>query len=122
MTSGVLTFGAVRAAVRGRRYDSLGVAPHEWTKRPNTLAKNSIRLNVNSAVSPKLDLAINMGYINSGARFINQSSSSSAAGIAYYGSGHINNGVVGLVDSDAADGLRWVHAELRLSRKAAARA
>jgi len=33
-----------------QRYDSLGVEPHEWTKRPNALAKNNFRLNVNSAV------------------------------------------------------------------------
>ncbi len=80
-----------------RRYDSLGVDPHDWTKRPNTLAKNTFRLNVNSAVSPKLDIGVNMGYINSGARFINQSSSSSASGIAFYGPGYLNNGNVPLV-------------------------
>ena len=79
------------------RYDSLGVAPHEWVKRPNTLAKNTFRLNLNSAVNPKLDIGVNMGYINSGSRFINQSSASSASGIAFYGAGYINNGNVGLV-------------------------
>jgi TonB-linked SusC/RagA family outer membrane protein len=81
------------------RYDSLGTSPHDWTKRPNTLGKNTFRLNVNSAVNPKLDIGVNMGYINSGSRFITQSSASSAAGIAFYGAGYMNNGNVGLVPS-----------------------
>ncbi|HEY4306301.1 MAG TPA: TonB-dependent receptor plug domain-containing protein, partial [Gemmatimonadaceae bacterium] len=57
-----------------QRYDSLGIAPHDWMDRPNALARNTFRLNVNSAVTPKFDLGVNMGYINSGGRFINQSS------------------------------------------------
>jgi TonB-linked SusC/RagA family outer membrane protein len=80
-----------------QRYDSIGVAPHEWTSHPNVLAKNSFRLNINSAVNPKFDIGVNMGYINSSTRLINQSSSSSAAGIAFYGQGYLNNGNVGLV-------------------------
>jgi hypothetical protein len=69
------------------RYDSLGIEAHEWTKRPNARAKNSFRLNVNSAVNSNLDIGVNMGYVNSGTRFISQSNSSSTAGIAFYGVG-----------------------------------
>ncbi|HEX3867790.1 MAG TPA: SusC/RagA family TonB-linked outer membrane protein, partial [Gemmatimonadaceae bacterium] len=79
------------------RYDSLGVSPDPWETRPNTLGKNTFRLNINSAVNPTFDLGVNMGYINSGSRFINQSSASSAAGIAFYGAGYMNNGNVPLV-------------------------
>jgi TonB-linked SusC/RagA family outer membrane protein len=80
-----------------RRYDSLGVTPHDWTQRPNYLGKNTFRLNVNSAVTPKLDIGVNMGYINSGSRFFNQASASSASGISFYGTGYLNNGNVPLV-------------------------
>jgi len=79
------------------RYDALGITPHDWTERPNTMARNSFRMNINSAVTSKLDIGVNMGYINSKSRFVNQSSASSAAGIAFYGAGYTNNGSVGLV-------------------------
>ncbi|HTE46677.1 MAG TPA: TonB-dependent receptor, partial [Gemmatimonadaceae bacterium] len=79
------------------RYDSLGVSPHEWMNRPNMLARNTVRLNVNSAVTPKFDVGVNMGYINSGGRFINQASASSVPGIAFYGAGYLTNGNVPLV-------------------------
>ncbi len=81
------------------RYDSIGVKPDDWATRPNTLGKNTFRLNVNSAVNPTLDVGVNMGYINSGSRFFNQSSASSAAGIVYYGAGYLNNGNVPLVSN-----------------------
>ena len=80
-----------------QRYDSLGTSPDPWENRPNVMGRNTFRLNINSAVNPKLDLGVNMGYINSGSRFINQSSSSSAAGIAFYSVGYLNNGNVPLV-------------------------
>ena len=79
------------------RYDSIGVAPEDWVDHPNLMHKNSFRLNINSAVNPKFDVGVNMSYVNSGARFINQSSSSSAAGIVFYGTGYLNNGNVPLV-------------------------
>lgn len=79
------------------RYAASGITPHDWTEHPNTMGRNSVRMNINSAVNSKLDIGVNMGYTNSKSRFVNQASASSAAGIAFYGTGYTTNGNVGLV-------------------------
>ncbi|MEO5814398.1 MAG: SusC/RagA family TonB-linked outer membrane protein [Gemmatimonadaceae bacterium] len=77
------------------RYDSLGITPHEWTERPNTLGKNAFRMNVNAAVTPQLDLAINMGYVNLAQRYSQESNATAGIGSqAFGGPGYITNGTV----------------------------
>jgi TonB-dependent SusC/RagA subfamily outer membrane receptor len=44
----------------------------EWVKRPNALARNTARANVNGNVGSKLDLALNVGYINLNQRYTNE--------------------------------------------------
>jgi TonB-linked SusC/RagA family outer membrane protein len=46
-----------------RRFDSLGVGVSEKWKRPNALRQGSFRNNLRAAISPKLDLNVQMGYI-----------------------------------------------------------
>jgi TonB-linked SusC/RagA family outer membrane protein len=77
------------------RYDSLGITPHEWTSRPNTMGKNAFRMNVNAAVTPQLDFAINMGYVNLEQRFSQESNATAGIGSqAFGGPGYIANGTV----------------------------
>ena len=58
---------------------------HEWLERPNALARNSIRANLNSAVNPKLDLAISSSFTNSDARFSLESNATAGLGSQAFG-------------------------------------
>ena len=101
----------VRYFVSGEREEETGVlelpgfeaerlrselAPiREWTKRPNALARNSVRLNVNATVGPKLDLALNTGYINLNQRYTLESNATAGLGSqAFGGQGFKDNGTV----------------------------
>ena len=78
-----------------RQFDSLGVGNHFYTRRPNALDKQSFRLNLNSAISPKLDVAVSSNYIRSTSRLSNSSNATAGIGShAYGGPGYKNNGVV----------------------------
>jgi len=79
-----------------RRYlDSTGVGNHYYTRTPNALDKQSFRLNLNAAVSPKLDIAVNTNYIRSTTRLSNSSNATAGIGSqAFGGPGYKNNGNV----------------------------
>jgi TonB-dependent SusC/RagA subfamily outer membrane receptor len=67
----------------------------EWTKRPNALDRNTVRLNVNATVGPKLDLALNTGYINLNQRYTLESNATAGLGSqAFGGQGFKDNGTV----------------------------
>ena len=67
----------------------------EWTKRPNVLARNTARLNVNGTVGSKLDLALNAGYINLNQRYTLESNATAGIGSqAFGGQGFKENGLV----------------------------
>jgi TonB-linked SusC/RagA family outer membrane protein len=102
---------ALRYFVSGEREEETGVlelpdfevqrlraekAPiREWTKRPNALARNTVRLNVNSNVGSKLDLALNAGYINLQQRYTLESNATAGIGSqAFGGQGFKDNGTV----------------------------
>lgn len=68
-----------------RRLDSLGLPLRDWVKRPNVLGKNSVRANVNAAVSPTLDLAVSTGFINLGQRFSLESNATAGLGSQAFG-------------------------------------
>ena len=75
--------------------DTTGKVLHDWVERPNVLTKNSFRVNVNSIVSPKLDIAVNAGFINSDARFSRESNATSGLGSHLFGGpGYKTNGTV----------------------------
>jgi TonB-linked SusC/RagA family outer membrane protein len=79
-----------------RRYlDSVGVGNHYYTRRPNALDKQSFRLNLNAAVSPTLDVAVNTNYIRSTTRLSNSSNATAGIGSqAFGGPGYKNSGTV----------------------------
>jgi TonB-linked SusC/RagA family outer membrane protein len=78
-----------------RRFDSTNTVIHDWTQRPNALAKNSFRLNLGAAVNPKLDLNASVGYVNSDARFSLESNATAGIGSQVFGGkGYKNNGTV----------------------------
>jgi TonB-linked SusC/RagA family outer membrane protein len=82
-------------AFERRRFDSTGTVIHDWTDRPNKLVKNSFRTNLTAAVTPKLDLGVNAGFINSEARFSLESNATAGLGSHMFGGpGYKNNGNV----------------------------
>jgi TonB-linked SusC/RagA family outer membrane protein len=101
----------VRYFVSGEREEETGVlelpdfevrrltaekAPiREWTKRPNALTRNTVRTNVNANVGSKLDLALNVGYINLSQRYTLESNATAGIGSqAFGGQGYKDNGTV----------------------------
>jgi len=78
-----------------RRFAEEGTPIDPWTDRPNALDKRSFRANLNAAVSEKLDVAINAGYINLTQRY--QLDMNATAGLGSHlfgGPGFKDNGVV----------------------------
>ena len=94
-----------------RRYDSLGVTPHDWTKRPNTSLKNSFRANLNAAVNPQFDVGINFGYTNIDQRYSVESNGTAGIGSqAFGGPGYKNNGTVASVNTPLYGYRAWTPA------------
>ncbi|MGZ8377149.1 MAG: SusC/RagA family TonB-linked outer membrane protein [Gemmatirosa sp.] len=78
-----------------RRIDSTGATLHEWTERPNVLGKNSFRTNLNAALTPKLDVGMNVGFVNSEARFSLESNATAGLGSHLFGGpGYKTNGTI----------------------------
>ena len=78
-----------------RRLQSEKAALRDWIKRPNVLARNTARANVNGNVGSKLDLALNIGYINLNQRYTNESNNTVGIGSqAFGGQGYKENGTV----------------------------
>jgi TonB-linked SusC/RagA family outer membrane protein len=67
----------------------------DWVKRPNTLDRNTVRLNLNGNVGSKLDLAASTGYINLNQRYTRESNATSGLGSQVFGGqGFKDNGLV----------------------------
>ncbi len=82
-------------AFERRRFDSTGTVLHDYTERPNFLQQNSFRINLNAAISPKLDVAVNSGFVNSDARFSLESNATAGLGSHMFGGpGYKTNGFV----------------------------
>jgi TonB-linked SusC/RagA family outer membrane protein len=78
-----------------RRFESQGLALHDYTERPNYQGKNSFRANLNAAVTPKLDVAVNSGFVNSDTRFSLESNATAGLGSHLFGGpGYRTNGFV----------------------------
>ncbi len=92
---------AVRYFVSGERENEIGVMKlpkfevdrlnregtpiREWVDRPNASARQSIRLNLNAVVNPKLDLALSSNFINSDSRFSLESNATAGLGSQAFG-------------------------------------
>ena len=78
-----------------RRLTAEKVPIRDWTKRPNTLARNTGRVNLNGNVGSKLDLGLNVGYINLNQRYTAESNFTVGIGSqAFGGQGYKDNGTV----------------------------
>jgi TonB-linked SusC/RagA family outer membrane protein len=58
---------------------------HEWLERPNAMARNSLRANLNAAVNPKLDLAFSSNFTNIDSRFSLESNATAGLGSQAFG-------------------------------------
>jgi TonB-linked SusC/RagA family outer membrane protein len=77
------------------RLDSTGIRIADFTMRPNALQKYSYRANLNSSVTPKLDLGIATSYINLDQRFSTESNATVGLGSQVFGGpGYRGNGTV----------------------------
>ncbi|MGQ0643258.1 MAG: SusC/RagA family TonB-linked outer membrane protein [Gemmatimonadaceae bacterium] len=68
-----------------RRLDSTRTVIRDYTNRPNVLAKNSFRANLNATLNPKIDLALTTAYINLGQRFSLESNATAGLGSQAFG-------------------------------------
>ena len=90
-----------------RRFAEQGIPLREWTERPNTLAKNSIRANVNAALGSKLDLGVSSGYINLTQRYTLESNATAGMGSHLFGGpGYKNNCNVAVTPATPCNGYR----------------
>ena len=67
------------------RMEAAGIPIRDYTDRPNTLGKNSVRLNLNSAINSKLDLALSSGFTNLTQRFSLESNATAGLGSQVFG-------------------------------------
>lgn len=78
------------------RFDSTGLTLNRWTDRPNAMDRKSIRLNLNTALSPHLDLAVSTNFVTINQRYSLESNSTAGLGSHLFGGpGTRDNGVVG---------------------------
>jgi TonB-dependent SusC/RagA subfamily outer membrane receptor len=90
-----------------RRFDSLGTPIRDWVERPNVLGKNSYRANLNTTLHPKFDVGLNVGYVNSDARFQLESNATAGLGSHLFGGpGYRGNGNVGVSPATPLNGYR----------------
>jgi len=77
------------------RFAAEGLPLREWTDRPNALSRQSIRLNLNAAISPKLDMAMSTNFITIDQRYSLESNATAGLGSHVFGGpGLRENGTV----------------------------
>ena len=77
------------------RLNASGVRIADYTMRPNALQRYSYRANLNSTVTPKLDLGITTSYLNLRQRFTTESNATVGLGSQVFGGpGYRENGTV----------------------------
>ncbi len=68
---------------------------HDWTDRPNTMDRKSLRVNLGSAVSPKLDISAQTNFIQVAQRYSLESNATAGLGSHLFGGpGYRGNGTV----------------------------
>ncbi len=89
--TGVLTLPQFERA----RMDSMKQQIYDWTTNPNEMDRRSLRMNLNSALSPKLDLAVSTNFINVAQRYSLESNATAGLGSHLFGGpGTRDNGTV----------------------------
>lgn len=77
------------------RMDTTGVPIRSWTDRPNAMQRNSLRMNLNTALNPKLDVGLSTNFINLAQRYSLESNATAGLGSQVFGGpGTRNNGTV----------------------------
>ena len=77
------------------RFAASNLPLRPWTTRPNEMARKSMRMNLNSAISPKLDLAVSTNFINVAQRYSLESNATAGLGSHLFGGpGTRDNGTV----------------------------
>ena len=77
------------------RFAASDLSLRPWTDRPNVMARKSLRMNLNAAVSPKLDLAVATNFINVNQRYSLESNATAGLGSHLFGGpGTRENGTV----------------------------
>jgi TonB-linked SusC/RagA family outer membrane protein len=90
-----------------RRFDSTGTVIHDWTDRPNVLARNSIRANANLRIHPKLDMSIQSNFINLDERLTLESNATAGLGSHLFGGpGYKTNCLVAVTPATPCNGYR----------------
>ncbi|MEN9509557.1 MAG: hypothetical protein RLZZ621_2120 [Gemmatimonadota bacterium] len=75
------------------RMETEGTPIRPWTDRPNLMGRRSLRLNMNTAVSPKLDVGVTSNFININQRYSLESNATAGLGSHVFGGpGTRNNG------------------------------
>jgi len=90
-----------------RRFQQQGLPLHDWTERPNTLGKNSVRANINAALGPKLDVGVSSGYIRLNQRYTLESNATAGLGSHLFGGpGYKDNCNVAVTPASPCNGYR----------------
>lgn len=94
-----------------QRIDSAGLPLRSWTSRPNAMARKSLRMNLNSSITPKLDVALTSNFINVAQRFSLESNSTAGLGSQVFGGpGTTENGTVSSVGTPLMGYRAWTPA------------
>jgi len=90
-----------------RRFAEQGIPLRDWTERPNTLKKNSVRANANAALGSKLDLGVASAFINLNQRYTLESNATAGMGSHLFGGpGYKNNCNVAVTPATPCNGYR----------------
>lgn len=77
------------------RFAENAIPLREWTDRPNVMGRQSLRVNLNAAINPKLDLAMSTNFINIEQRYSLESNATAGLGSHVFGGpGTRDNGTV----------------------------
>ena len=91
-----------------RRVDSLGLPLRDWTKRPNALDRRTLRVNLNSALTPKIDVGLATNFINLDSRYSLESNATAGLGSQVFGGpGTTDNGTISTVGTPLNGYRAW---------------
>lgn len=77
------------------RFAASNLPLRPWTSHPNVMARKSLRMNLNAAINPKLDLSVATNFININQRYSLESNATAGLGSHLFGGpGTRDNGTV----------------------------
>lgn len=93
------------------RIDSLNQPLRPWTSHPNAMDRKTLRMNLNSTITPKLDVALTSNFINVAQRYSLESNSTAGLGSHVFGGpGTTDNGNVSGVGTPLMGYRAWTPA------------